>query len=99
MNKKELFNILYWFKKINTVSEISSNTKNEEKTYIKNQYNLFVTLDNYNGELNINYNNYSSKHNKYVISEFNNFTTEKQLIQKYEDVLEKFDFIYVTKLN
>ena len=99
MNKKELFNILYWFKEINTVAEISSDLNNEEKTSIKNKYNLFITLDNYNGELNINYNNYSSKYNKYGIYEFNNFTTEKQLIQKYEDVLEKFDFVYVTKLN
>lgn len=99
MNKKELFNILYWFKKINTVSEISSDTNDEEKTSIKNQYNLFITLDNYNGELNINYNNYSFKHNKYGIYEFNNFTAEKQLIQKYEDVLEKFNFVYINKLK
>lgn len=99
MNKTELFNILYWFRKINTVSEVSPDTNDEKKTSIKNQYNLFITLDNYNGELNINYNNYSSKHNKYGIYEFNNFTAEKSLIQKYEDLLEKFNFVYITKLK
>lgn len=92
INKDKLTNILKWFEKINTdgVEHEDENGNIEWTNFMVGNYKLFITVDNFLGELYISYRNECEK-GKYYITEFNNFK-EESIFKQYSDILHKFSF-------
>ena len=96
INKENFTEILSWFEKINTEEHGFWDGNNGEwfgDKYICDNYRLYVTLDNYYGELYVSYKNKIDKKGKvlYQIRYFTNFN-ELSSFGKYKDVFDKFNF-------
>lgn len=99
INKDKLTNILKWFEEINTdgVEHEDENGNIESIEFMVGNYKLFITVDNFLGELYISYRNECEK-GKYYITEFNNFK-EESIFKQYSDILHKFGFKFFDILN
>lgn len=92
INKDKLAIILKWFEKINTdgVEHEDENGNIESIEFMVGNYKLFITVDNFLGELYVSYRNEFEK-GKYYITEFNNFK-EESIFKQYSNILYKFGF-------
>lgn len=95
INNDKLTTILKWFKEINTDGVEHENEEGNVEVieFMVGNYKLFLTVDNFLGELYVSYRN-EYETGKYYIAEFNNFK-EESIFKQYSDTLHKFGFKFL----